>query len=101
MMSRDVRAIRIAPRVMCVTEAPGEAAGVYQPREPHVHRSVLFDRREGRCLVSYEADGEWLAVSKSVLTYVIGQGQDALITDIGPKGIEVLRLTCPGVVVLS
>ena len=74
---------------------------VYGTADQNGEHDIAFDRREGRCLVSYEADGEWLAVSKSVLTYVIGQGQDALITDIDPKGIEVLRLTCPGVVVLS
>ena len=60
---------------------------------------IAFDRKEGRCLVSWETDGEWLAVSKSILTYVMGQGKDALVTGIAPEAIEVLRLTCPGVVV--
>jgi hypothetical protein len=71
---------------------------VYTAGEGH---DIAFDRREGRCLVSYQRDGEWVAVSKSLLTHVMGQGRDALITDIDADGIELLRLTCPGVVVLS
>jgi hypothetical protein len=63
-------------------------------------KNIDHDRREGRCLVSYESDGEWVAISKSVLTYIMGQGKDALITDSPPRAVEVLRLTCPGVVVL-
>jgi hypothetical protein len=63
-------------------------------------KDIEFDRKEGRCLVSYEDDGQWCAISKSILTHVMGQGKDALITGIAPTGIETLRLTCPGVIVL-
>ena len=37
------------------------------------------DRAEGRFLASVEADGEWFAVSKALLTICASQGNDALI----------------------
>lgn len=73
---------------------------VYSTADQGQSRDVAYDRKEGRCLVSYQSDGEWVAVSKSVLTHVMDQGRDAVITGIDPKAIEVLRLTCPGVIVL-
>lgn len=73
---------------------------VYGTADRDPQHDIAYDRKEGRCLVSYESDGEWFAISKGVLTYIMGVGKDALITGIAPKGIEVLRLTCPGVIVL-
>jgi hypothetical protein len=37
-------------------------------------------------------------VSKTILTEVIGQGRDALITDVPEQVLEVLRLMCAGLV---
>ena len=58
------------------------------------------DRAEGRFLASVEADGEWSAVSKALLTIYTSQGKDALICDIPPGVIDMLRLTCPELLVL-
>jgi hypothetical protein len=58
------------------------------------------DRAEGRFLGSVEADGAWFAVSKALLTICTSQGKDALICDVPPGVIEVLRLTCPELLVL-
>ena len=52
------------------------------------------DRAEGRFLASVEADGEWFAVSKALLTICTSQGKDALICDVPPGVIDMLRLTC-------
>jgi hypothetical protein len=60
---------------------------------------MLADRAEGRCLDRAEADGRWVGISKVILTVIIGRGQDAVITDIPPAALEVLRLTCPETVV--
>jgi len=59
---------------------------------------ILSDRNEGRFLASAEIDGKWFGVSKTILTEVIGQGRDALITDVPEQVLEVLRLMCAGLV---
>jgi hypothetical protein len=74
---------------------------VYSTTDQDHDHDLAFDRKEGRCLVSWQADGGWVALSKSLLTYVMAQGQDALVTNIAPEAIDVLRLTCPGVVVVA
>jgi len=60
---------------------------------------MLSDRREGRFLASCETDGNWFAISKILLTALTSQGRDALITGSPPAAIDILRLTCPGLVV--
>jgi hypothetical protein len=59
--------------------------------EPH----LLGDRREGRCLVSYKTTGGWVAVSKTVLTEVLGAGRDVKIVGLPPRAAGVLTLMCP------
>jgi hypothetical protein len=59
---------------------------------------ILRDRNEARFLASAEADGTWFAVSKVVLTACLSQGKNALITHVPEPVVEVLRLTCPGLV---
>jgi hypothetical protein len=61
---------------------------------------ILADRNEGRFLASAEIDGKWFAVSKTIVTQVIGQGFDALIVDVPKAVIDVLRVTCPGLLVV-
>jgi len=58
------------------------------------------DRAEGRFLASVEADGAWFGVSKALLTICTSQGKDTLICDVPPGAIEVLRLTCPDLLVV-
>ena len=58
------------------------------------------DRAEGRFLASVEADGAWFGVSKALLTIYTSQGKDALICDVPLGVIDVLRLTCPELLVL-
>jgi hypothetical protein len=55
---------------------------------------LLRDRREGRCLLSYETPGGWVAISKAVLTEVLGAGRDAKITGLPPVAVGVLKLAC-------
>jgi hypothetical protein len=53
----------------------------------------LSDRREGRFVVSYETDpGGWLAVTKTVLTEVLGEGRDVTIGGLPPVAVGALRL---------
>ncbi len=46
---------------------------------------IASDRREGRCLVSYKTPGGWVAMSKVLLTDVLGAGRDAKIAGL-PRG---------------
>jgi hypothetical protein len=62
---------------------------------------MLIDRNEGRYLASAESGGEWFAVSKVILTLFTSQGKDALISGVPQQVIEVLRLTCPGLIVTA
>jgi hypothetical protein len=64
-------------------------------KEPH----LLSDRREGRCLVSYKTPGGWVAITKDVLTEVLGEGGDVKIVGLPPLAAEVLKLTCPNLVI--
>jgi hypothetical protein len=62
--------------------------------EPH----LWSDRREGRCILSYQTPGGWVAITKSFLTEVLGAGHDVKIVGLPPVAAEVLKLMCPGLV---
>ena len=62
--------------------------------EPH----LLSDRREGKCVLSYQTPGGWVAVSKAVLTEVLGAGRDAKIAGLPPVAAGVLKLMGPNLV---
>jgi hypothetical protein len=62
------------------------------------HAQLLNDRREGKCLVSYQTSGGWVAISKDVLTEVSGAGHDARIAGLPPSAVGVLKTLYPGLV---
>jgi hypothetical protein len=62
---------------------------------------ILSDRKEGRYLASAESNGHWFAVSKVLLTMCLCQGKDASITDVPVAVLDILRLTCRDVLVVS
>jgi hypothetical protein len=61
---------------------------------------LLADRAEGRLLACVNSDGAWFGVSKVPLTLFSSQGKDALITDVPPEVIDVLRRVCPDLLVV-
>jgi hypothetical protein len=61
-------------------------------------QQILTDRNEGHYLVRTEADGTWIGTSKVVPAAFTSQGRNALLTDVPGAAIDVLRLTCPGLV---
>jgi hypothetical protein len=63
--------------------------------EPH----LLSDRREGKCVVSYETSGGWVGITKAILTEVLGAGRDVTIAGLPPAAAGVLTLMCPALVV--
>jgi hypothetical protein len=62
---------------------------------------LLSDRREGRCVVSYRTPGGWVAITKAVLTEVVGAGRDATIVGMPRTAADALTLTCPGLVTFA
>ncbi|HTY48941.1 MAG TPA: hypothetical protein VMB48_04540 [Steroidobacteraceae bacterium] len=62
--------------------------------------SLLHDRQEGMFLVSYETAGGWTAISKDILTDVLGAGRDAKVAGLPGAAIGVLRFMSPDLVVL-
>jgi len=61
---------------------------------------LLSDRREGRCLLSYKTPGGWVAITKAILTEVLGAGRDAKVVGLPRVAAGVLKLMCPNLVVL-
>ena len=60
---------------------------------------ILSDRQEGRCVVSYKTPGGWVAITKAILTEVLGAGRDVKIVGLPPEAVGVLKLMCPNLVV--
>lgn len=70
-----------------------------QQAEARDEGDLLHCRMEGEFLVSYKTAGGWLALTKDLLTDVLGRGHDARI-EMPPAPAEVLQLMCPAMVVL-
>ena len=63
-------------------------------------QSLLDARREGKYLVSCKTSGGWMAMTKDVLTDILGAGHDAKIAELAAEGMGVLKLMCPSLVIL-
>lgn len=57
---------------------------------------LLHSRLEGEFLVSYQTSDGWVAISKDVLTEVVGAGHDAKIVGLPSAASQVLLLMRPG-----
>lgn len=57
---------------------------------------LLHRRQEGEFLVSYRTAGGWVAITKDLLTAVLGAGIDARVTGLPVAAAAVLRLMCLG-----
>jgi hypothetical protein len=56
---------------------------------------LLNDRREARCVLSYKTPGGWVAITKAILTEVLGAGHDVKIVGLPPAAAGALTLMCP------
>jgi len=61
---------------------------------------LLHDRLEGEFVLSYKTSGGWVAISKDILTEVLGAGRDAKIAGLPDVAAGVLMLMCPNLVIL-
>ena len=82
-------------RFVIVPEDEPRAGDALRP-EAYDEKQLLSDRREGRCIISYETPGGRVALSKTILTEVLGTGRDAAIAGLPPAAVDVLKLACPG-----
>jgi hypothetical protein len=67
--------------------------------DPYDESRLLSDRREGKCVVSYKTSGGWVAITKAILTEVLGAGRDVKIVGLPPAAVDALKLMCPDLVV--
>ena len=68
--------------------------------ESYDEMQLLSDRREGKYVVSYPTPGGWVAISKAILTEVLGAGRDVKIVGLPPGAVGVLKLMCPDLAIL-
>ncbi|HEY2379747.1 MAG TPA: hypothetical protein VGK48_01075 [Terriglobia bacterium] len=62
---------------------------------------LLHGRLEGEFVLSYQTSGGWVAITKDILTEVLGAGHEAKIVELPPVAAGVLRLMCPNLVISS
>jgi hypothetical protein len=62
-------------------------------------QQLLHSRLEGEFVVSYQTPGGWIAITKDVLTEIVGAGRDAKIVGLPREAARVLTLMCPDLVV--
>ncbi len=60
---------------------------------------LLADRNEGEFIASFHTGGGWVALSKDILTDVLGAGADARLAGMPKAVLGVMALMCPGLVV--
>lgn len=87
--SAAARAVELGPRYVFSSDPELVAAGVATAKD---EADLLHCRNEGEYLVSYATRNGWAAVSKDLLTDVIGAGKDARITRFPPAAAAVFRL---------
>jgi hypothetical protein len=61
---------------------------------------LINSRTEGEFLVSYQTSGGWVAISKDVLTDVLGSGRNTKLAGLPRDATRVLKLMCPELVSL-
>jgi hypothetical protein len=61
---------------------------------------LLHSRNEGEFVVSYKTAGGWVAITKDILTQVLGAGRDVKVAGLPREAVHVLKLMCPKLVML-
>jgi hypothetical protein len=65
--------------------------------KPYNEVHLLSERREGKCVLSYKTSGGWVAITKDILTELLGTGRNAKIA-LPSDAAAVLRLMGPNLV---
>jgi hypothetical protein len=90
-----------------ILDLPVRYIGSSDPQIVAAHRAhsydetcLLEDRHEGMFVVSYKTLGGWTAITKDILTEVLGAGRDVKIVGLPRVAAGALRLMCPNLVFL-
>ena len=62
--------------------------------------NLLHSRLEGEFVLSYKTSDGWVAITKDILTEVLGAGRDVKVIGLPRVAAEVLKLMCPNLAVL-
>ena len=88
-----------------IASLPVEYIGSSDPEVVSSHKAhpydparLLRDRQEGMFVVSYPTEGGWTAITKDILTGVLGVGRDVKIVGLPSEAAGALRLMCPHLV---
>jgi hypothetical protein len=85
--------------VRYIGSSDGQIVGAHKA-DSYDEAHLLSDRREGKCVLSYKTPGGWVAITKTILTEVLGEGRDVKIVGLPPVAVGVLKLMCPNLVIL-
>ncbi len=95
-------------RASLIADLPIQYIGSSDPKivtEQRAHSydqtRLLHDRQEGTFVVSYQTSDGWVAITKDILTEVLGTGRDVKIVGLPEVAAGVLRLMCPGLAYCS
>lgn len=81
-------------RLVVVPDDDPRAFGAHRA-ESYGDAQILNDRREGRCLLSYQTATGWAALRKTLLTGVLGAGRDAYVAGLPAAAVDAIRLLYP------
>ncbi len=62
--------------------------------DAHDQTQLVSDRLEGHFVFSYETPGGWVAITKDMLTDVLGAGRDVKIVGLPRAAVELSSLMC-------
>jgi hypothetical protein len=83
------------PKSPVIPDLPGH---YIQSSDFHDQKHLLHARTEGEFILSYKTSGGWVAITKDILTEVLGAGRDAKVAGLPPAAAGALRLICPNLV---
>ena len=95
--SRAARIPELAPRYIGSSDVQIVAA---HKAHSYDQARLVHDRWEGMFVVSYRTPGGWTAITKDILTEVLGAGREVKILGLPGEALGVLKLMCPNLVVL-
>jgi hypothetical protein len=91
-----------------LAQLPVQYIGSSDPQRVAAHKAhaydatrLLHDRQEGMFILSYQTPGGWTAITKDILTEIVGAGRDVKITGLPGEAADILNLMCPNLVARS
>jgi hypothetical protein len=90
----DSQASRIADLPMQYIRSSDKQIVAAHKAESYDQTHLLHERLEGEFVLSYKTSGGWVAITKDILTEVLGVGRNAKIVGLPREAAGVLSLMC-------